>query len=64
MTKVFYFEGRIFETEQAVQAYAKNYNNQNYDVIETNKSYDDFEDAFDNAKSEGCSDLDAIEWAK
>ena len=64
MNTFFYFEGRIFETEEAVKTATKDYMTKNYMVIETNKSFDIFEDEFDKCKEEGDSDLDAIEWAK
>lgn len=64
MNTFYYFEGRVFETKEAVEAVAKDYTNKKYDVIETEKSFDEFEDEFDKLKSEGNSDLDAIKWAK
>lgn len=64
MNTFYYFEGRVFETQEEVEAVAKNYVNQKYDEILSEKSFDDFEDDFDKLKAEGNSDLDAIEWAK
>ena len=43
---------------------AKNYSNKEIDEIDTVKDWSEFEDAFDTAKEDGNSDLDAIEWAK
>lgn len=64
MNKFYYFEGRIFETVEAVENATKNYRNKKYDEIETSKSFEEFEYEFDKAKKEGDSDLDAIEWVK
>lgn len=64
MTNFFYFEGRIFEKEEDVKSYVKNFTCKKYDIIKSDKSFDEFEDAFDKAKAEGCSDFDALEWSK
>ena len=64
MNTFYYFEGRIFETKEQVEENAKNYNCKKFDEIETLKSFDEFENEFDNLKAEGNSDLDSIEWAK
>lgn len=64
MKKFYHFEGRIYKTLKEVKNATKNYTNKRYDVIETLKSFAEFENEFDKAKEEGNSDLDAIEWAK
>ena len=64
MNKFYYFEGRIFETLEAVEVATKNYTNKQYEKINTFKNFEDFENEYDNLKLEGNSDLDAIEWAK
>lgn len=64
MNTFYYFEGKIYETVEAVENATKNYSNKKYDEIETTKSFEEFEEEFDNVKAEGNSDLDAIEWAK
>ena len=64
MNTFYYFEGRIFETEEKAMNFTKNYNNKKLDKIQTEKSWDDFENEFDKAKEDGNSDLDAIEWAR
>lgn len=64
MNKYFYFEGNVYETREQANNAARNYNIKRIDEIETNKSFEDFENEFDKAKAEGNSDLDSIEWAK
>ena len=64
MNTFFYFEGRIFKTEEAVKKATQNYNCKRFDIIETNKSFEEFEDEFIKAREEGNSDLDSIEWAR
>ena len=38
--------------------------NNNYTLIETNKTYDEFVEDFENAREEGNSIIDSIEWSK
>lgn len=64
MSTFYYFEGRIFETKENAEFAARNYTTKQIDKIETEKSFDEFENAFDELKEQGNSDLDAIEWAK
>lgn len=64
MNTFYYFEGRIFETKEDAEFAARNYTNKKIDEIETAKSFAEFENAFDESKEQGESDLDAIEWAK
>lgn len=64
MNTFYYFEGTVYETLEQVEFAAKNYKNKQYDEIKTTKSFNEFDDAFYNAKKDGDSDLDAIEWAK
>ncbi len=64
MNTFYYFEGRIFETEEKAMNFAKNYNCKKLDKIQTEKGWEEFEAEFDKVKEEGNSDLDAIEWAR
>ena len=64
MNTFYYFEGRIFETENEVKKATENYTNKKYDEIKSEKSFDDFDAEFDKLKADGNSDYDAIEWAK
>lgn len=64
MNTFYYFEGRIFETVEEVENATRNYTNKRYDEINTEKSWDEFGRAFDEEKMNGCSDGDAIEWAR
>lgn len=64
MNTFYYFEGRIFETKENAEQVARNYTSKKIDEIETEKTFDEFENAFDELKEQGNSDLDAIEWAK
>ncbi len=67
MNTFYYFEGRIFETLESAQSTKKSmgsYGFTSIDKIETNKTFEEFENEFDKCKKDGDSDLDAIEWAK
>lgn len=64
MNKFYYFEGEIYETLELVQNATKNYTCKKIDEIETSKSFDEFEEAYEDARAEGNSSLDSIEWAK
>lgn len=64
MNKYFYFEGNVFETREQAELLAKNYNIKRITEIETDKNFEDFENAFDEAKQDGNSDFVAIEFAK
>lgn len=64
MNTFYYFEGNIYETIGAAEYAARNYNIKRIDSIKTEKSFDEFETAFEEVKKECSSDVDAIEWAK
>lgn len=64
MNTFYYFEGSIYETMEEANFAARNYNIKKIDKIQTNKSFAEFEKAFDEAQAEGNSDFDSIEWAK
>lgn len=65
MNTFYYFEGRIFETREKAEAEKKRTGyHTSIDEIKTNKSFDEFDDAFDELKAEGNSDLDSIEGAR
>ena len=64
MNTFYFFEGRVYETLEQVQSATKDYASKKFDEIETSKSFDEFEDAYDEARAEGNSCLDSIEWAK
>lgn len=63
MNTFYYFESRIFETKKEAEKLAKNFINKKIEEIKTEKSFDDFEDAYYQLKKDGESDFDAIEWA-
>lgn len=64
MHTFYYFEGKIYETKAQIERAMKDYNIKRYDVITTNRLFEDFEADFQIMKDEGESDFDAIEWAK
>lgn len=64
MNTFYYFEGTIYETLDRVIKATKNYVNKKYDIIETNKDFNSFEDTFDKLRKEGNSVLDSLELAK
>ena len=63
MNKFYHFEGRIYETIEEVEKATQNYSCKKYDTFQTEKSFDEFENAYDRLRAEGNSIADSIDWA-
>lgn len=64
MNTFYHFEGRIFESLEALEIVMKNYTYKKYDIINTDKNFDDFESEFEKYRQEDNSILDSIDFAK
>ena len=60
MATFFYKENEIYETREAVEAAAKNFVGKGYDSVETDKSFVEFEAAYEELREAGCSSADAF----
>jgi len=63
MNTFYHFEGRIYEKIENVEKATENYRNKNYDEIKTEKSFDEFENAYERLRAEGNSIMDSIDFA-
>lgn len=63
MNKFYHFEGRIYEKIENVEKATENYRNKKYDEIKTEKSFDEFENAYERLRAEGNSIMDSIDFA-
>ncbi len=64
MNTFYYFENNIYETKEEAQNATKNFNNKRIDEIQTEKDFNSFEELYTQAREEGNSCVDSIEWAR
>lgn len=64
MTKLYHFEGLLYKRKKDVERATKFYISKKYDVIETPKPFNAFEEAFDELREQGCSIVEALDLAQ